>query len=148
MNINDFTPWREGEYPRFSSAEKRCSHIANNPHHKHIRQFKVDGEVFPPGTPQKRCDYLLLDDTGHQSYYIELKGSDVLTAIAQIEDTISEISPTSLSSTFSLLLFNSSNPQYPLITCILSLYPFFEIANSLSINFHLKLISILMNYIL
>lgn len=93
MNINDFTPWREGEYPQFSSAEKRCSHIANNPHHKHIRQFKVDGEVFPPGTPQKRCDYLLLDDTGHQSYYIELKGSDVLAAIAQIEDTISEISP-------------------------------------------------------
>lgn len=93
MNINDCTPWREGEYAQFSSSENRCTHIANNPQQKYIRQFKVDGEVFPCGTDPKRCDYLLLDDTGQQSYYIELKGSDVLTAIAQIETTISLISP-------------------------------------------------------
>lgn len=93
MNINDCTPCREGEYTQFSSSENRCTHVANNPQKKHIRQFKVDGEVFTHGTDPKRCDYLLLDDTGQQSYYIELKGSDVLAAIAQIETTISLISP-------------------------------------------------------
>lgn len=93
MNINDCTPYREGEYPIYTSSENRCAHIAKNPEGKHVRQFKVDGEVFPTGETPKRCDFLLLDDTGLKSYYIELKGSDVLTAIAQIENTISSICP-------------------------------------------------------
>ena len=93
MNINDCTPCRAGTYPQFSSRENRCSHIAYNPEQKYIRQFKVDGEVLPAGTAPQRCDYLLLDDTTHKSYYIELKGSDISTAIEQIESTISLISP-------------------------------------------------------
>ena len=33
-----------------------------NPDKKAIRQFKVDGEVFPKGHDPERCDWLLLDD--------------------------------------------------------------------------------------
>ena len=61
-----------------------------NPDKKAIRQFKVDGEVFPKGHDPERCDWLLLDDTKGNAYYIELKGSDIPHAIEQIESTIRE----------------------------------------------------------
>lgn len=93
MDINKCTPCRAGAHPQFSSSENRCTHIAKNPSHKCVRQFRVDGEVFPAGNAPKRCDYLLLNDTDQRSYYIELKGSDVLRAIEQIESSISLIGP-------------------------------------------------------
>lgn len=93
ININDFTPQRAGEFPEFRSSENNCVHIGKNPNHNYIRQFKVDGEVLAATSPEQRCDYLLLNDTATRSYYIELKGSDLPKAIAQIENTIKLISP-------------------------------------------------------
>lgn len=88
IDINQYKPRREGEYLEFTSSENRCTHIGRNPKQDHIRQFKVDGEVLKAGTPEQRCDYLLLNDTRRKAYYIELKGSDIPKAIEQIENTI------------------------------------------------------------
>lgn len=93
ININDYTPHREGEYAEFRSAENQCVHIGQNPARNHVRQFKVDGEVFTAQSTESRCDYLLLNDTETKSYYIELKGSDLPKAIEQIENTIRLLSP-------------------------------------------------------
>lgn len=93
-NINNYTPRRSGTYPQFVSTENRCTHIAENPNGKNVRQFKVDGEVFPSGgNGPKRCDYLILDDSTRHAYYIELKGSDIRRAIQQVESSIAEINP-------------------------------------------------------
>lgn len=93
-NINNFTPRLSGTHRRFVSSENRCTHIAENPAGKYVRQFKVDGEVFPSsGNGPKRCDYLILNDTDGDAYYIELKGSDIRRAIEQVESSIVEINP-------------------------------------------------------
>lgn len=91
-NVKDYTPFREGKHPVFSSSENGCRHIGNNVHHQYIRHFKVDGEVFS-SSDEERCDYLLLNDEAKTSYYIELKGSDLSKAIRQIENTIRLIAP-------------------------------------------------------
>ncbi len=88
IDINTCKPYREGTHPRFISAENRCTHIGKNPSGHKVRQFKVDGEVFRKGTMPQRCDYLLLNDTARESYYIELKGSDIPKATQQIDDTV------------------------------------------------------------
>lgn len=85
--------YREGTYRQFVSSENHCKHIGDNPGKKYIRQVKVDGDVFPKGKIPKRCDYLLLNDTDKVSYYIELKGSDLHEAIAQLDQTASMIGP-------------------------------------------------------
>lgn len=93
-NINNYTPQLSGPHRRFVSSENRCTHIVENPNGKYVRQFKVDGDVFPSGgNGQKRCDYLILNDTDADAYYIELKGSDVRRAIQQVESSIAEINP-------------------------------------------------------
>lgn len=80
-NINSCVPYRAGTCSSFVSSENGCKHEAKNPDKKAIRQFKVDGEVFPKGHDPERCDWLLLDDTKGNAYYIELKGSDIPHAI-------------------------------------------------------------------
>lgn len=91
-NVKDYTPFREGKHPVFSSSENGCRHIGNNVRRQHIRHFKVDGEIFS-SSGDERCDYLLLNDEAKTSYYIELKGSDLSKAIRQIENTIRLIAP-------------------------------------------------------
>lgn len=94
IDINKYKPRREGEHAKFSASENHCTYIMLNPKKKHIRQFLVDGEVFPKATEPERCDFLLLNDTDQQSYYVELKDyNDIQKSIDQIESTISLISP-------------------------------------------------------
>lgn len=93
IDINQYKPRREGRHSVFSATEEGCTYIGHNPRKKYIRQFLVDGEVFPRGEQPLRCDTLLLDDTDLNSYYIELKGTDIPKAVRQIENTISMVSP-------------------------------------------------------
>lgn len=92
-NINEYTPFRKGTYPTFSCSENKCTYLGNNPERKEIRQFQIDGGVFPKGTTPARCDWLFLNDTDLAVYYVELKGSDIPRAIAQIQSTENEIHP-------------------------------------------------------
>ena len=93
IDINACTPYREGTHLSFVSSENQCKHIGKNPGRHAVRQFKVDGEVFPKGATPQRCDYLLLNDTKKTSYYIELKGSDIPKATQQIDSTVAMLSP-------------------------------------------------------
>lgn len=90
-DINKYTPRRAGSYPVFTSVENGCMHKANNNDKNDVRQFKLDGEVFPPNAKPQRCDYLLLNDTKRSAYFIELKGAQAKKAIEQIETAVQEI---------------------------------------------------------
>lgn len=91
MNINEYIPRREGKHSIFVSEENGAKHIGNNKSAHYIKQYKLDGEVFPKNTQELRCDYLLLNEVLKTSYYIELKGSNIDHAIEQIEASIAAI---------------------------------------------------------
>lgn len=62
----------------------RQQHIAINQDRSEIYQYRIDGEVIKEG---QRCDFLLWNEEKSQVYFIELKGSDLEKALAQIEQT-------------------------------------------------------------
>ncbi len=70
-------------------SEKRSSYVAENTNRKLFCNYKVDRCIF--GTESKKCDYLLIDNQDHKSYYIELKGSDLIAAVVQIDETLSKL---------------------------------------------------------
>lgn len=58
-------------------------HRAINPDSKYdLRHFKLDGDIF---TNTTCCDFLLINDTNKNAYFIELKGSQIDKAIDQLE---------------------------------------------------------------
>lgn len=70
------------------SEENKNKHIVENKSRADIYQYHIDGEIIT-GTNGKRCDYIVEVQTRcPRAYIIELKGSDVNTAIVQIEATI------------------------------------------------------------
>ena len=46
-----------------------------------VRHYKLDGDIVKQ---QKCCDYLLLNDTRKNAYFIELKGRNIDEAAAQL----------------------------------------------------------------
>ena len=70
------------------SKEKKSEHIAVNNDEDFVRQIKIDGDVVPSDyTQERRADYLVLDETKKTAYLIELKGSHIMSACAQLENT-------------------------------------------------------------
>lgn len=70
------------------SKENKSEHIAVNKNGDLVRQIKIDGDVLPANyNEERRVDYLVLDETKKTAYLIELKGSHIMSAIAQIENT-------------------------------------------------------------
>lgn len=61
-----------------------CQHIAHNFDQCHVRHYRVDGDLITIG---KRCDFMLLNEDRKHVYLIELKGSNLHQAIAQVEAT-------------------------------------------------------------
>lgn len=89
IDINKHEPCMEGPHSKFVSRENNCVHTANNPSGHYVRKFRIDGDIIPKqDTNTERCDYLLVNDIKKDSYYIELKGSDIEKAIDQIEKSI------------------------------------------------------------
>lgn len=74
--------------PRISLKEKRSRIVFINPNRQKIRKIEIDGCFITEGI---RCDWLLIDYNCVE-HYVELKGSDVRHAIAQIERTIKKVS--------------------------------------------------------
>ena len=77
---------------RIVSKEKRSSHTAVNKNGQLVRQYLIDGDVIKDKHVIK-CDYLVLNDEKKTAYFIELKGSKVLHAIEQIEETAKRLRP-------------------------------------------------------
>lgn len=46
-----------------------------------VRKYSIDGNVIINETC---CDFLVLNDTSHHAYYVELKGTDVKKAVSQL----------------------------------------------------------------
>ena len=59
-------------------------HKGNNPSGAYVTHYKIDGTVIKEGN---RCDYLLINEEKRMSYLIELKGSDLVKAVQQLETT-------------------------------------------------------------
>ena len=78
----------EERAPIIVSEEERKKHTANNVDKCVVRHYKIDGDVIP-GSHTAKCDFLVLNDESKQAYFIELKGSDVIHAIDQVEETVS-----------------------------------------------------------
>lgn len=66
--------------------KSRCEHRANNPEENLVRHYQIDGGVIADKTVQK-CDFLLLNDDKRNAYLIELKGTHILKALQQLEET-------------------------------------------------------------
>ena len=69
---------------RIVLREHKCTYDLLNPLNKEVCRTHVDGCYICNKTC---CDYLLVDCPDKKAYFIELKGSDVLHAIDQIQDT-------------------------------------------------------------
>lgn len=72
----------EKNQKKIVSQERKSKHHAYNKDLNDVRQFKLDGNLVKQKTC---CDYLLLNDTKKQAYFIELKGRDINKGIKQLE---------------------------------------------------------------
>lgn len=55
---------------------------------KHLAKYRIEGGLIPKNAEDKKADFLLLNCENKQSFFIELKGSDMLRAIDQINKSI------------------------------------------------------------
>lgn len=60
-------------------------HRAVNSSGCRVSQYKIDGGVVRDTSI--RCDFLVMNDDKQDAYLIELKGSDIEHALAQLEET-------------------------------------------------------------
>lgn len=74
------------------SKENKSEHIAINKDNDFVRQIKIDGDILPPKTSERRADYLVLNETKKTAYLIELKGSHIKSAFVQLENTDKNLS--------------------------------------------------------
>ena len=87
INLKDFNSKCEKRAKQIVSKEKHCEHRVINEKAYLVRQYLVDGDIFPKGKKPAKCDYLLLNDSKEDAYFIELKGSDTPRALEQIIET-------------------------------------------------------------
>lgn len=64
-------------------AGTQRKHRANNPQQKYnVRHYKLDGNIISQRTC---CDFLLINDSFKNAYFIELKGGNIDEAVPQLE---------------------------------------------------------------
>ncbi|MBF0165708.1 MAG: hypothetical protein HQM01_14595 [Magnetococcales bacterium] len=71
---------------KFVVQEKGRSYRLENPHGQEVCQIRIDG-CFLSAEEGKRCDYLFRVDAMRTAFFVELKGSDLLHAVRQIQDS-------------------------------------------------------------
>lgn len=59
-------------------------HKGKNVNGCYVTHYRVDGDVIRDGS---RCDFLLINEDAKIAYLVELKGSDLVKALAQLENT-------------------------------------------------------------
>lgn len=75
----------EHEQPIIVSKDVgKCRHIAKNLNLNYVTHYKIDGVVI---TKVSRCDFIVINEDAGIAYLIELKGSDLVKAARQLEDT-------------------------------------------------------------
>lgn len=86
VNVSCITETRDSQ---IKFEENRRKIIFANPSNLKYLKVKVDGCAIRDNSI--RCDYLLVSDDEKEERYVELKGTDVMHAIDQIEATIKRI---------------------------------------------------------
>jgi hypothetical protein len=84
-NIKNHACTNCGEQRVYVLKERKCQYRLENPNRKAVCTTRIDGCYITDGI---RCDYLAADLGGLAAYFVELKGSDFLHAVDQIESTI------------------------------------------------------------
>lgn len=74
---------------RIKFEENKRKIIFLNPERRTYKKVQVDGCAI--NDKAMRCDKLLVSDCEHEERYVELKGTDVMHAIDQLEATIQRI---------------------------------------------------------
>ncbi|NBP68858.1 MAG: hypothetical protein EBR30_20195 [Cytophagia bacterium] len=69
-----------------SDKKSSTTYIYNNPNSDRLSKYRVDGCLINDNSA--KCDYLLLNCDKSKSYFIELKGSDLIRAVEQIDRSI------------------------------------------------------------
>jgi hypothetical protein len=59
-----------------------------------LTKYRIDGCLLPEEAGKRKCDYLLLNIDLLKAYFIELKGSDLDSAVEQIDIALSRLNPT------------------------------------------------------
>ena len=62
-----------------------CKYTAVNEDRLHVAQYQLDGQVFTGH--EQRCDFLVMNQDKKSAYLIELKGSNVLHAMDQVQSS-------------------------------------------------------------
>lgn len=77
--------------PIITAAEKKSKYTLNNPQRWEVCKISVDGCVIDSNLEYK-CDYLFLScqDTS-KAFFVELKGSDLIHAIDQVDKSIDRL---------------------------------------------------------
>lgn len=86
MPLPDFQSRCEAKQKIVVSKDDRESrrHIAHNDNRHYVSHYRIDGVVITRG---EKCDFLLFDEDLHVAFLIELKGSDLVKAVHQLEAT-------------------------------------------------------------
>lgn len=110
MLIKDFPSHCEQRCPIIVCKEKGTQHRAINRDRNIVFKYHVDGEIVT-GSNKKRCDYLVENEDKKTAYLIELKGTDLPSAIEQIESSLAQFRPlfTQESYTVNLRIVYKSN---------------------------------------
>jgi hypothetical protein len=69
----------------------KTRYIYENRSNDFLSKYRIDGGLIADG--DSKCDFLLLNCNKRHSYFIELKGSDIIHAIEQIDRSIDLLSP-------------------------------------------------------
>ena len=91
----------------------KIKYIAKNDNSNELCVLKVDNGYIKSDI-QKKCDFLVFNCKTPQSYFVELKGSDLIQAARQIVITIDNFSPEIYESVINarIVLSKVSVPQY------------------------------------
>ena len=85
-NHFDFRHKNRSIVPFKDKGKGRSKYIYKNQSVNHLAKYKIDGGLISDNAP--KCDFLLLNCEQKQSYFIELKGSDMICAVEQIDRSI------------------------------------------------------------
>lgn len=87
----EYSPlWADRRTNIVVSDSSSTKYVGLNPEKKAFSLFRIDGYVIPNQNKLK-CDYLLVRCIDNNSFFVELKGSDLVHAANQIISSIKEL---------------------------------------------------------
>jgi hypothetical protein len=70
----------------FTDKGSKTKYVYDNRSNDSLSKYRIDGGLIADG--DAKCDYLLLNCDKRKSFFIEIKGSDLIHAVEQIDRSI------------------------------------------------------------